>query len=119
MATGSVIVAPMRARGRVVGALSLGLGVDSGRTFDEADLGLARTLAARAGLAVDNAMLFEAETSQRRRADALAAAGTELAATGLHSCDALTVLLDHVVPAMGSWSLRPRRRTGLARAPLR
>ncbi|HYJ75194.1 MAG TPA: PAS domain-containing protein, partial [Kineosporiaceae bacterium] len=105
MASHAVIVAPMRARGRVVGALSLGQGESSGRSFDDADLGLARTLAARAALAVDNALLFEAESSQRRRADALAAAGTALAASGLHSSDAVTVLLDHVVPAMGAWAL--------------
>jgi PAS domain S-box-containing protein len=105
LASHAVIVAPMRARGRVVGALTLGQAESSGRAFDEADFGLSRTLAARAALAVDNAMLFEAESNQRRRADALAAAGTALAASGLHSSDAVTVLLDHVVPAMGPCAL--------------
>jgi PAS domain S-box-containing protein len=105
LATHAVIVAPMRARGRVVGALTLGQAHSSGRAFDDADLGLGRTLAARAALAVDNAMLFEAESAQRRRADALAAAGTALAASGLHSSEAVTVLLDHVVPAMGALAL--------------
>jgi GAF domain-containing protein len=105
LASRCVIVAPMRARGRVIGAFTLAQTESSGRSFDEADLGLARTLAARAGLAVDNTMLFEAESSQRRRADALAAAGTALAASGLHSTDAVTVLLDHVVPAVGAMAL--------------
>ncbi|MGZ4625518.1 MAG: SpoIIE family protein phosphatase [Kineosporiaceae bacterium] len=102
--TRTVVVAPLRARGRVLGALTLGQTAASGRRFDEADLGLARTLAARAALAVDNALLFEAESIQRRRADALAAAGTALAASGLRSTDAVTVLLDHVVPALAEWA---------------
>jgi PAS domain S-box-containing protein len=102
--TRAVVVAPMRARGRVIGALTVAQDQSSGRDFDPGDVDLARTVAARAGLAVDNAMLFEAETAQRRRADALAAAGTALAASGLHSTDAVTVLLDHVVPGLGQWA---------------
>ena len=98
--TRALVVAPLRARGRVLGALTLGL-AESGRAFDAEDLGLARTLAARAALAVDNALLFEAESSQRRRADALAAAGTALAASGLASGEAVAVLLERVVPALG------------------
>jgi PAS domain S-box-containing protein len=104
LGTAAVIVAPMRARGRVIGALTLGRTHASGRRFDAEDVDLARTLAARAALAVDNALLLEAETEQRRRADALAAAGTALAASGLHSSDAVEVLLDHVVPALGDWA---------------
>ena len=100
----AVVVAPMRARGRVVGALTVGQVEASGRAFDPGDVDLARTVAARAGLAVDNAMLFEAETTQRRRADSLAAAGSALAASGLQSEDAVAVLLDHIVPTQGDWA---------------
>jgi PAS domain S-box-containing protein len=76
----SQIVVPLRARGRVLGALSLTM-AESGRHYDEADLDLARDLGLRAGLAVDNARLYEeaqasAVAEQRRAAqlDALAAA---------------------------------------------
>jgi PAS domain S-box-containing protein len=76
----SQIVVPLRARGRVLGALSLTM-AESGRHYDEADLDLARDLGLRAGLAVDNARLYEeaqasALAEQRRAAqlDALAAA---------------------------------------------
>jgi serine phosphatase RsbU (regulator of sigma subunit) len=71
---------PLRARGRVLGALSLTM-AESGRRYVEADLDLARDLGLRAGLAVDNARLYEeaqasALAEQRRAAqlDALAAA---------------------------------------------
>jgi serine phosphatase RsbU (regulator of sigma subunit) len=76
----SQIVVPLRARGRVLGALSLTM-AESGRRYDEDDLDLVRDLGLRAGLAVDNARLYEeaqasAAAEQRRAAqlDALAAA---------------------------------------------
>ena len=76
----SQIVVPLRARGRVLGALSLTM-ADSGRHYDEGDLDLARDLGLRAGLAVDNARLYEeaqaAAVAEQKRAaqlDALAAA---------------------------------------------
>jgi PAS domain S-box-containing protein len=76
----SQIVVPLRARGRVLGALSLTM-AESGRRYTEADLDLARDLGLRAGLAVDNARLYEeaqaSAAAEQRRAeqlDALAAA---------------------------------------------
>ncbi len=76
----SQIVVPLRARGRVLGALSLTM-AESARHYDEDDLDLARDLGLRAGLAVDNARLYEeaqasAAAEQRRASqlDALAAA---------------------------------------------
>jgi PAS domain S-box-containing protein len=76
----SQIVVPLRARGRVLGALSLTM-AESGRRYADTDLDLARDLGLRAGLAVDNARLYEeaqasAAAEQRRAAqlDALAAA---------------------------------------------
>ena len=60
------ICVPLKAGGRVQGALSLVM-ADSGRMFTQADFELASALADRAGAAVENALLFrEAE----RRADA-------------------------------------------------
>src|ERR1044071_3621555 len=54
----SQIVVPLRARGGVLGALSLTM-AESGRRYIEADLDLARDLGLRAGVAVDNARLYE------------------------------------------------------------
>ena len=55
----SYIVVPLEARGRMLGTISLGTG-QSGRRFGELDLSLARELARRAALAIDNALLFGA-----------------------------------------------------------
>ncbi|HVM11894.1 MAG TPA: GAF domain-containing protein, partial [Actinomycetota bacterium] len=52
----SWICIPLSARGRVLGALSL-VYAESGRNYTPADLALAKTLAQRASLAVDNALL--------------------------------------------------------------
>ncbi len=66
----SAIVVPLRARGQVLGALTLGTELPYGRRYSQRDLYLASDLAARAGLAVDNARLYArehgaAETLQR------------------------------------------------------
>jgi PAS domain S-box-containing protein len=53
----SSVVVPLRARGRVLGALTLGLR-QSGRTFREGDRAFAGVLAGRVALALDNAGLF-------------------------------------------------------------
>ena len=69
MGAGSVIIAPLRTPRRVVGAVTLGRRPSS-PGYDSTDLSLIDDLAGRAGLAVDNAHLFEeqrriAETMQR------------------------------------------------------
>ena len=69
----SQIVVPLRARGRVLGALSLTM-AESGRHYVEEDLELARDLGLRAGLAVDNARLYEDEQRRAEQLDALAGA---------------------------------------------
>lgn len=66
----SAVVVPLRARGQVLGALTLGTELPYGRRYSQRDLYLAADLAARAGLAVDNARLYArehaaAETLQR------------------------------------------------------
>ncbi|HYD52888.1 MAG TPA: GAF domain-containing protein [Gemmatimonadaceae bacterium] len=50
---------PLRAQGRVVGAISLCMS-ESGRRYDEDDRRLAEELAQRASLAIEHAMLYEA-----------------------------------------------------------
>jgi PAS domain S-box-containing protein len=54
----SVMYVPMNARGRTLGVITLLTGATSGRVFDVGDLDLARQLADRAAIAVDNARLF-------------------------------------------------------------
>ena len=54
----SYIVVPLVARGRTLGAISL-VSAESERRYGEADLQLARELARRAAIAVDNAWLYE------------------------------------------------------------
>jgi serine phosphatase RsbU (regulator of sigma subunit) len=63
----SVIIAALKARGRLFGTLSLA-SAESGRLFDQADVQLAEELAARAGMAIDNARLY---TERSRIAHAL------------------------------------------------
>jgi len=74
----SLIVAPLLARGRSIGALSM---CTSGeRRFEELDHQLARELGALAGLAIDNARRFEAERRARERAESAEAAKDEFLA---------------------------------------
>jgi PAS domain S-box-containing protein len=56
----SAITVPLEARGRTLGALRL-VAAESGKRFDQVDLGLAEDLARRAALAIDNSLLFTRE----------------------------------------------------------
>ena len=56
----SYLVVPLVARGRVLGAVSLGMSARSDRHYGADDVVLARELADRAAVALDNAMLFAA-----------------------------------------------------------
>lgn len=56
----SAVAVPLRARGRVLGALTLAF-ADSGRRYSADDLSMAADIGRRAGLAVDNAQLFDRE----------------------------------------------------------
>ncbi|MER7399842.1 SpoIIE family protein phosphatase [Streptomyces sp. NPDC000151] len=65
----SAVIAPLRGPGKVLGALTL-VRTDQEKPFDAAELALVDDIARRAGLAVDNAQLYErqrrvAETMQR------------------------------------------------------
>lgn len=62
----SIIVVAMIVRTRVVGTIAYAL-CHSHRPFDEEDLHLGEELAARAGLAIDNSMLFQ--DAQREKAE--------------------------------------------------
>jgi serine phosphatase RsbU (regulator of sigma subunit) len=79
----AVILVPLTSAGRTIGALSLVM-AESGRTFDDDDMDLARELGRRAALAVENARLY----SER----------SEIAATLQRS------LLPPDLPEMPGWS---------------
>jgi signal transduction histidine kinase len=71
---GAYVIAPMVARGRVVGAITF-VTTESGRRFGDLDVLLAEDLASRAALAVDNARLhMEALEARKDAAEAQAAA---------------------------------------------
>ncbi|HEX5415081.1 MAG TPA: ATP-binding protein [Chloroflexota bacterium] len=67
----SAIIVPMVARERVLGAITLVIS-ESGRRFDARDLQLAEGLARHAGLALDNALLYQqAQDAVRLRDEVL------------------------------------------------
>jgi PAS domain S-box-containing protein len=66
----SAIVAPLSARGRTLGALSV-LRLGEGATYTEDDLELVSELARRAALAIDNARLFSQLRRVERRLEAV------------------------------------------------
>ncbi len=65
----SALFVPLRARGRTVGALALGVGT-SGRSYGEDDLRYAEILSGRLALALDNATLSQTVTGLERRLEA-------------------------------------------------
>jgi signal transduction histidine kinase len=68
LAPSSLIVAPLRSRGEVLGTLSF-VRTAARPGFDEADLELAEELALRAALAVENARLYDAARRATRARD--------------------------------------------------
>ena len=96
----SALTVPLAARGRVIGTMSL-VAAESGRRYGEAELALARELAARAALAIDNAALYgaalrareEADHANRAKADFLATMSHELR-TPLNAIGGYTQLLE-------------------------
>ena len=74
----SYIIAPLAARGRVLGAITLAAS-DSGRRYRAADVALAEEVARRAALAIDNARLYTlAQQAIRAREAVLAVVSHDL-----------------------------------------
>lgn len=67
----SVVVVPMEARGRIFGRITFAA-LESGRRYRAADVEMAEMLGRRAGIAIDNALLYEAEARTRALAEHLA-----------------------------------------------
>jgi signal transduction histidine kinase/DNA-binding response OmpR family regulator len=75
---GSAAIFPLLARGRVLGALAMGLGY-SGRRYESGDLTLAEDFASRAAIAIDNARLYrEVQEADRRKNEFLSMLAHEL-----------------------------------------
>src|SRR5262249_37739572 len=76
---GSSMIVPLRVRGRTLGAITL-VAAESGRHYEAADLTLAETLARRATLAVDNALLYseaQKEIAERKEIETALRASEE------------------------------------------
>jgi PAS domain S-box-containing protein len=86
IANTSGLVAPLIARGRTLGALSLGT-VGDQRRFDESDREMASELARRISLALDNARLFSEAQERAHAAEAL-----EYVADGVFLVDELGIV---------------------------
>lgn len=101
----SYLCVPLIARGRSIGAISLVYST-SGRVYDQLELSLARELAGRIAVAIDNARLFEAEQVSRARAEearrrlALLARASQLLSSSADYGDTLGQLSRLAVPAL-------------------
>ena len=75
----SFIVAPLWARGRVLGAITLAAAAESGRVYQPIDVVDAEDLGRRAGMAIDNAQLYEeAQRAIRAREEVLGVVSHDL-----------------------------------------
>ncbi len=120
---GATAVFPLRARGRVLGAISLA--TDKGATFSEDSLSLAQELAVRSGVAIDNALLFDDRSRIARRLQACllparlpVMPGLEVGARYLAAGEGVQVggdLYDVFPVDRSAVGRRGRRRTGKGR----
>jgi PAS domain S-box-containing protein len=79
----SVMIVPLRVRGRILGAISF-VSAESGRRYNSDDLNNALELACRAGVAVDNARLYQIAQRDRAQAEAANRMKDEFLATLSH-----------------------------------
>jgi PAS domain S-box-containing protein len=108
----SVMIVPIQAHGRTLGAITL-ICAESGRQFTDADLPIAEELARRSALAIENAELFQAAAAANRaKSEFLASMSHELR-TPLNAILGYTSLLADeitgpVIPAQQEQLLRIR-----------
>ncbi|HEX6751838.1 MAG TPA: ATP-binding protein [Longimicrobium sp.] len=100
------VVAPMQARGRTLGAVTL---VRGGEAYDADDLALVMELARRAALAVDNVRLYEsARAASRAREEVLAVVSHDLR-NPLNAVLLASIILDEYSDTE-RWSARERQQ---------
>jgi|GEM_PF-686056 len=94
----AVLAVPLVARGRVIGALSVG--DVAGRVFDEEDRRLAQMFADHAALGIENARLYTETVNRRRQAEELA----RVARTVAERLDVAAVgrtIVENLIPLLG------------------
>lgn len=97
----SVITAPLVARGRNIGAITFVTTTESGRLFTDTDLQLALDLGQRAGLAVDNARLYDdAERQRQQLLVTLTSIGDAVIAT---DAETRVTFLNPIAEALTGW----------------
>jgi len=104
----SLIIAPIVVRGEAVGAISL-VSAESKRHFTPADSSVAEELGRRAGIAIENAQLYDAERAARRAAEeagsklSFLAEASRLLASSLDYDATLRQLARLAAPTLGDW----------------
>jgi PAS domain S-box-containing protein len=93
LAPQSAMIVPLKARGRILGAIALATAGESGKYYDRNDLRLAVELASRAALLVDNARLYAQATSALRARDDMIAVVSHDLRNPLQSISAAAALL--------------------------
>jgi GAF domain-containing protein len=105
LGTTSAMLAPLRSRERLVGAVTVGT-CDPAALFGPDDLSLLEEVAARAGLAIDNARVYQSELRARAQAEAagarleLLSEVTSVLASSLDVDALLRGLSRHLVPIL-------------------
>jgi signal transduction histidine kinase len=103
----SSIIAALRARGRILGVVALNM-TDSGRHYSRADVEFAEELARRAGLAIDNARLYQQAQKARQNAEQAANRIARLQAATAALSEVLTpaqvadVIIQQAVTTLGA-----------------
>jgi serine phosphatase RsbU (regulator of sigma subunit) len=97
----SAVVAPLLARERTLGALSV-LRLDDGAPYGQEDMDLVLELARRAALAIDNARLF-AELQRAQMAESFMAEASRVLASSMDYGETLKQVTRLVVPQIADW----------------
>jgi serine phosphatase RsbU (regulator of sigma subunit) len=97
----SAVVAPLQARERTLGALSV-LRLGDGRPYSKDDEGLVLELARRASLAIDNARLFS-ELHRVQIAESFMAEASRVLASSMDYGETLKRVTQLVVPQIADW----------------
>src|SRR5438093_321567 len=81
----SVMIVPLAARKRTLGALTI-ISAESGRRYEADDLEVANILGRRAALALDNARMYELEQQARAQSEEARAASPPWQRNHLSAC---------------------------------